>query len=343
MISAPKMLNALLGSLSPRQREVLLGRFGLEKGGEPETLAAVGGRLGVTRERIRQIEKSALILTRKNIGGIPGISEVIARSKKLLKDNGGAVRQSALIAYLKGVAEGLTENHLALILEATGAFHFHPGDKSLWPFYYLGKNEFKAATNFLDAWAQALQKQKGHVLAGHYEDQLKNFIKSKNISRQHADSYLNISKRIHRNPYGDVGLRDWPEIRPATIRDRIYLVLKKKGQPLHFETIAKTINDTGFGGRVALASTVHNELIKDGRFVLVGRGMYALTEQGYEPGTAKVVMKRILEKRGPLKPSDLVAHVQKERFFKPNTVLINLQDKSSFRRLPDGRYHIREA
>jgi len=180
-------------------------------------------------------------------------------------------------------------------------------------------------------------------LGGYYEESLRHFVKSKGIQRNVADAYLSISKRIHSNPYGDIGLRDWAEIRPATIRDRIYLVLKKKKDPLHFETIAKTINEVGFDRRVALASTVHNELIKDNRFVLVGRGMYALGEYGYEPGTAKTVIKRVLQKHGPLKPNDVISHVKKERLFKPNTVLINLQDKNWFKRLPDGRYHVREA
>jgi hypothetical protein len=188
-----------------------------------------------------------------------------------------------------------------------------------------------------------LEKQKGQALKGQYEDLFKNFLKAKNTPRGYAENYISISRRIHRNPYGDTGLREWAEIRPMTIRDRIYLVLKKKAEPLHFETIAKTINETRFDNRVALASTVHNELIKDDRFVLVGRGTYGLTEYGYEPGTAKVVIKRVLQKHGPLKPNEVVLHVQKERLFKSNTVLINLQDKNLFKRLPDGRYHIREA
>ncbi len=107
--------------------------------------------------------------------------------------------------------------------------------------------------------------------------------------------------------------------------------------------IAKVINESGLSGQVALAPTVHNELIKDERFVLVGRGMYALREHGYEPGIAREVIQKVLREAGPLKPNDVVAHVAKQRFFKPNTVLINLQNKSFFERLPDGRYRVREA
>lgn len=150
-------------------------------------------------------------------------------------------------------------------------------------------------------------------------------------------------KKIGKNPYGDVGLSEWTEIQPKTVRDRIYLALKKKGEPLHFRTIAQLINQYSTKAKPASAPTVHNELIKDTRFVLVGRGMYALSEDGYEPGTAREVIHRILKKNGPLRPKEVMLAVQKERFFKPNTVLVNLQNKSFFKRMPDGTYRIRES
>jgi predicted Zn-ribbon and HTH transcriptional regulator len=138
-------------------------------------------------------------------------------------------------------------------------------------------------------------------------------------------------------------LCEWPEISPKTVRDKIYLLLKKKQEPLHFESIAKHINDVGFDGQKALAPTVHNELIKDDRFVLVGRGMYGLKEHGYEPGIAREVIAKVLLEKGPLTAKDVVMHVTKQRFFKPNTIVINLQNKELFEHLPDGRYQVRQA
>jgi len=54
-----EQLEAVLNTLSKREREVLKLRFGLEDG-RPSTLEEVGKRFGVTRERIRQIESKAL-------------------------------------------------------------------------------------------------------------------------------------------------------------------------------------------------------------------------------------------------------------------------------------------
>jgi RNA polymerase sigma factor (sigma-70 family) len=52
--------------LPPKERTILVDRFGL--GGEaPMTLESIGQRMGVTRERVRQIEASALQKLRRQI------------------------------------------------------------------------------------------------------------------------------------------------------------------------------------------------------------------------------------------------------------------------------------
>jgi len=53
------LLDSELSALSHREREVLTGRFGLHDH-EPETLEALAERMGLTRERIRQIQHEAL-------------------------------------------------------------------------------------------------------------------------------------------------------------------------------------------------------------------------------------------------------------------------------------------
>ncbi len=62
-------LERLLADLTPQQRQVISLRFGLEDG-QPLTLAKVGDRLNISRERVRQIEREALGKLRKRRGDI---------------------------------------------------------------------------------------------------------------------------------------------------------------------------------------------------------------------------------------------------------------------------------
>jgi len=52
-------LGALMAELNQRERDILVRRYGLSRG-EPETLHSISEQLGISRERVRQIEKSAL-------------------------------------------------------------------------------------------------------------------------------------------------------------------------------------------------------------------------------------------------------------------------------------------
>ncbi len=336
-----KVLTSLFSDLAPRQREVLAARFGLEGRGEVQTLAAIGKRYGVTRERVRQIEAGALGALRKRVKNTPAVGDILGASQKFLRNAGGAAEERELLSSHKPLVEGVTANHLALFLEMTKAFYSYPADENFISFYYLDKESLKRASDFVGQFAKYARAKKKEILAGGFAAHLASFLKQKKVDSKIADRYLSISKKISKNPYGDVGLAEWPEIDPRTIRDRIYLVLKKNGKPVHFEDIAGLINETRFSGRKALAPTVHNELIKDPRFVLVGRGIYGLAEQGYEPGTAKEVIHKILKKQGPMSLEEVVLAVQKDRFFKSNTILANLQNKELFDRMEGGAYRAR--
>ena len=105
---------------------------------------------------------------------------------------------------------------------------------------------------------------------------------------------------------------------------------------MHFTEIAKSVTD--LRNKQAHAPTVHNELIKDANFVLVGKGTYTLKEFGVIPGTAREIISHFLKKHGPLKANDVMKMVLKERLFKENTILINLQNRKNFKRMDDGRY-----
>jgi len=165
------------------------------------------------------------------------------------------------------------------------------------------------------------------------------------LSQKHSDLpnkmfyvVLDISKEINKNIFNELGLSRWPDISPQGVKDRAYLVLKKQGRPLHFVNITELINQT-FLDRPAYTQTVHNELIKDDRFVLAGRGTYALREWGYEPGTVEDIIERILRaSKKPMTKKEVLDAVLAQRQVKPTTVVLNLQRSPKTQRLGDGRY-----
>ncbi|MFA6354325.1 MAG: sigma factor-like helix-turn-helix DNA-binding protein [Candidatus Paceibacterota bacterium] len=344
MIQADKIFNNLLEDLSPRQKEVICGRFNIDnKYNEPQTLAALGEKYGVTRERIRQIEAGSLVNLKRKIAQNKECNEILSSGQKVLANAGGLVKSDVLLASLNNQFSGLTQDHLSLLLEVSKNFHFYGEDKDFNSFYYIDKNKFAAADKLINQFVKSLRQQKEAILAGGYFDSFKKFVVAQEIKESIFQNFLNVSKKIHKSTLNDVGLSEWPEIKPQNIRDRIYLILKKNNKPLHFETITKLINESKFDSKIALTPTVHNELIKDSRFILVGRGTYALAENGYKPGTVQEVIKRIIKSDGPMRPKEISLAVEKERILKPNTILVNLQNRKVFSRLSDGRYTIREA
>ncbi|MEK7176190.1 MAG: hypothetical protein AAB695_02330, partial [Patescibacteria group bacterium] len=128
-----------------------------------------------------------------------------------------------------------------------------------------------------------------------------------------------------------------PAIRIKGVRDYAYLAVKRHGEPMHFSEVAQAIG-TLFSKKAHIATT-HNELIKDPRFVLVGRGLYALSEWGYMSGVVKDVIRKIIEKEGPLTREKIVEKVLKERYVKENTILVNLQNSKYFKKDKDNHYH----
>lgn len=62
-----KNLHEQLAMLSEREREAVIMRFGLEPGADVATLDTIGKRLGVSRERSRQIVKTATMKIRRNL------------------------------------------------------------------------------------------------------------------------------------------------------------------------------------------------------------------------------------------------------------------------------------
>lgn len=153
---------------------------------------------------------------------------------------------------------------------------------------------------------------------------------------------LKSSKEIEQNKFGHWGVYNSREIKPKTINDKIYLVLKNYGKPMHFVEIANRINEIGFDSKKANAATVHNELILDGKYILIGRGIYGLKEWGYKEGTVADVIREILEtSEQPLSKDEIVDKVLERRQVKKTTITLALMNKASFERV-DGKYRLKQ-
>jgi len=90
---------------------------------------------------------------------------------------------------------------------------------------------------------------------------------------------------------------------------------------MHFREIAELTGDR-FGKRINVA-TMHNELIKDERFDLVGRGKYALSEWGFYGGTVAELVSEILKKKKSMTEDELIKAVLERKMVKESTIKIN--------------------
>jgi len=151
-------------------------------------------------------------------------------------------------------------------------------------------------------------------------------------------SILKAAKHVEQNKFGHWGVHNWREIKPKTINDKIYLILKHQGKPLHFAGIADMINKIVFDNKKANAATVHNELILDSKYVLVGRGLYGLKEWGYKKGTVADVIKSILnEIDEPITRNEIIEKVLEKRLVKKATIILALMNKDKFKK-EEGKY-----
>lgn len=340
------LIQSALFNLSDRQKDVLNGRYGLGNG-RPMTLASIGNKYQVTRERIRQVEALALQAINNRFNSDKELVTLVAHVKKHLDNLGGLQRETALCEALKAdlaYSDEKTYAHqVRFLLESCGAFGYHSDDADFHSFWYTDKNATQKAESLISKLVANLKNKKDDIIGKNQFDKIfDQVIKAGNYSKPLALNYISISKKFASNAYNDFGLSHWPEITPKTSRDWAYLVLRKLGLPLHFTELTSSINQLR-GYKKTNPQTVHNELIKDGRFILVGRGTYGLKEFNLMAGTAREVITQIINKKGPQKSKDLIRLVLAERIFKENTLLLNLQDRKYFQRLDDGRYTIKKV
>lgn len=336
--SAPQdAVKQLLTALpSRRMRNVIEKRFGL-KGNKVFTLDAIGKEYKITRERVRQIEADALRhLEKKAVSA--EFTALFDAMERHLKEQGGAAAEQDILASF---ADGKYKSSVALLLDVAGRFHYMPEDDSFHARWVMNREAAARAEKAVSKLVDTLESHgrpvpRENLLS--FAAESAKAVNGGDVPEQVLASYMGISKLIQKNPYGEYGVVTWPAINPRGVRDKAYVVLMKAGKPLHFREVAEGINHAGWTKKKAHPQTVHNELIKDMRFVLVGRGLYALSEWGYEPGAVREVLVSVLRGSGALSREDIMKKVLEKRFVKEATILLNLQNKSLFKRTDDGKY-----
>ncbi len=374
-----KLVKKLLQKVNPRERDILLRRFGLNSSSK-QTLEQIGASHGLTRERVRQIEAAGL----KKIKKMRDLEKQIGLLRQalddLLLDNGGLMDkqylQSSFLALsreaLKDSELPIYANNFDFLISRVLAEDFDPVASGL----FNDSIKLKYQTiDHLELLAQQLVEQVRQAKRLFLIEDLIKLSFDLEAFKANADKLVSANKLdlanalsgqdsfqdgqlinkykpiysvlrairdIERNNFGSWGPADWPEIRPRTITDKIYLVLKQADQPLHFREIANRINQF-FADKPANAATVHNELILDDRYVLVGRGIYALKESGYQAGRVVDIVARILKQaRHSLSKDDIIDKVLAQRLVKKTTISLILSNKQLFQRLPDGTYSLQE-
>ncbi|HAO81554.1 MAG: RNA polymerase alpha chain family protein,sigma-70 family protein [Parcubacteria group bacterium GW2011_GWD1_42_9] len=341
-------LNLLLELLTERERQILWRRFGF--GGEKtETLENIGKSFRVTRERIRQIERLAVA---KLVNGqqaqtlLKPLKQVVV---EILETEGGACTDERFIKLLSEVGDEANANISRFFMTEvlTDVVTHLGGENSVFlPGWRLRSASIEGLEKLVSC-AEEIITDRGLPVTE--EDLAQQLLAKKLLSPLQGVlaeptvilNLLQLSAVIRRNTFGEWGLKHWETISPKRMNDKIYLVLKKHGKPMHFREIVRLINEQSFDHKKAYAPTVHNELILDDKFVLVGRGIYALKEWGYKPGVVADVMVEILKEHGqPIQRDELVAAVLKQRLVKRGTIYLALTNKKKFARLPDGRYSL---
>lgn len=339
-VNLQELLDSLFMVLTDKEAMVIQKRFAL-KGEQKQTLEKIGKHFNVTRERIRQIESIALNKLKRTVR-TTRLDEVNALAKDVIRSRGGLLREETLVTEcLKRIANAKDIDGAVLRLSFSIDPDLQSGSRaqSYIPFWRIDSLAMEDVSLIVNNIVKILKKRKSCMNA----DEIVSAIQALNLfdgripSRELIVSSLEIDERLREISEG-WGLTEWRFVRPRSIRDKVEIILRKSGEPLHFMEIANQIKDAQFDHKNVTVQAVHNELIRYPQFVLVGRGLYALKEWGYESGTVADVIEKILIDKGPLSKKEIIAEVGKQRTVKVGTISLNLQKMPYFKRVGRAVY-----
>ncbi len=316
-----------------REREIISRRFGLFD--RKETLEQIGELLGITRERVRQLEKAVILRLKASASSkkLPHVDQVQKLFNEHIASMGNVARIQDLSAKLSRDNNRVDQARVAFLAELAPKLSVIYENDHFYHSVGLGDlHDEKAIREQVGQVIEAIKKIGEPATI----EEIATTIKEKDP--KHTQALASISKHLA-TLNGRWGLMKWPMVNPKNIRDKIYVILKEQGKHMHFNDIAAAIKQSDFKRKDVTTQAIHNELIKDKRFVLIGRGIYALKEWGYEKGTVADIITAVLKKSAePLHRDEIVKRVLKSRYVKETTILLNLQGKAQFKRVAKATY-----
>jgi hypothetical protein len=328
----------ILETLPERKAKILALRFGL-KNMKINTLNEIGLKFKITRERVRQIEKESFdfILKKELPSCIKSFNKAI---KNIIKKNNSFIEEERLVKLVQEEYGINNVNIIRFLLHLNNEIYFSRNNFNFKQFWVLDKNKIKELKKLLFLIEDCF-KQEQKLLS---LNEIKNILNFSGKTNELKD-VICLDKKIDQNVQGLYGFYKWPIINPLSAKDRAYYLLKfQEKKPVHFKDIASKLTQCNFNRKnkkhIVGVQTVHNELIKDNRFVLVGHGNYALKEWGYEEGVVRDIIKYVLVKNGSMSEEDIIREVQKQRMVRPSTVKLNLHNKNLFKKNTNGGYEL---
>lgn len=347
-----EVLNDLLKILNFREKEIIERRHGIGKN-DKQTLETIGKYFKITRERVRQIESASIKKLKANKVAQEKVTPIMRSLEDALNQHGGMMHEDHLIDHC--VQNCVDEQGEKRDAEKT-ALYFLLSKLLDKEFAHVKANERHGKawkrkdfdnTHFDNSHKVILEIINGQdetepidtadlyaALTDHDEY-------NHEITESQLHAYLTLSENVDKDVFGKWGHKDWTSVNPKKTNDKIYIVLKNEGKPLHFKKIAEKINEIAFDHKVAYPATVHNELILDDKYVLIGRGIYALSEWGYKKGVVADVIADILQSsQDPMSRDQIISEVLKQRIVGKTTIQLALMNKNRFKKSPEGKYFL---
>ena len=334
----------ILISLSEKEKNVIERRVWLKW--EKETLQSIWNSFSptITRERVRQIEESGIRKIWRIIKASI-LTDIQEKWIEFVKMSWGLASRDSLVNYLikelnlekdinKGVLETIVQSDFDILKSKQKL-----GCKI---YFYLSKISrynvdviHKEAIKVLKKKKDVIEKEELFKIVS---ENLKDL---RGISAPLVGSVLELFDDIIFWEDNLVWLTKWKILNPKTLKDKAVYILKKEWTPRHFVDIANKIIEV-LEDKVKI-NTIHNELIRNEDFVLIGRGIYALREWWFKPGTVLDVISSILEKRNePMSTEEIVKEVLKIRDVKETTIYMNLQNRQVIERVWRNFYQLKQ-